>query len=135
MSHVYEVRAEFEPGIAYWALTFDDPMNVTGGGTGATQVKSLDKAEYMVRDWLESTEHPDAHTAEVVVTPVVEGFDAKALENERKVAEAAQAHAARMARQAVEALLAKGLSRRDVATLLGVTPGRVSHLRPRNVVG
>lgn len=112
----------------WWAV--EVPINGTLQGT---QGKTLAEAQFMADDlvkmWAE--ELADEALAHAEVTLTVDGDVKKAVDAVKTAA--AQAEAAReVARdaqvRAVSALRADGLTMQDIATVLGVTKGRVSQL-------
>jgi DNA-directed RNA polymerase specialized sigma24 family protein len=107
----------------WWAVSFDGPT-----GTFHTQARRLDLVGEMVRDILDMEGIGEAF---INVVPVVSAEDEEAARATR----AAAAEAARVAdeastrsRQTVARLRAEGLTVRDIGTLLGVSPQRVSQL-------
>lgn len=118
----YDVRAvRWEYG---WELHID--------GVGVTQSRGLGDAERMVRDYL----HLDfgeavADGAEIVITPEIgDGIDDEVRQARADVAEAdaAQRRAAARSRAVARRMRQQGISGRDIATVLGVSPQRVSQL-------
>ena len=98
---------------------------------GVTQSRSLATAEATVREYLDIDDYADAKTAEVVITPELDGrlaAEAEASREATRRAEQARDGAARKARQVVRDLKAAGLSSSDVAVVLGVSTQRVSQL-------
>lgn len=106
-----------------WELDID--------GVGVTQSHSLADAEGMVRDYIALSLDVPADSFNVEITPAVGGgLDAAAQaarEATRAAAEAAR-QAAERTRVVARQLKAKGLSGRDIATVLKVSPQRVSQL-------
>ena len=85
----------------------------------------------MVRDYIALDLEVDPSSFEVEITPEVgDGLDANIAEVRRQLQEAeqAQAQAAERSRSLVRQLTEKGLSGKDAAKVLGVTPQRVSQL-------
>jgi DNA-directed RNA polymerase specialized sigma24 family protein len=110
-----------------WALGWDLEVD----GLGATQVRTLAKAEQQVRDYLDtldpSTDH--AHWVIHVVPDIGDILDDIRQAREATLAAArAQAAAGRKMRDVAHRLRAQGLSMADTAILLGVSKGRVSQL-------
>lgn len=100
-------------------------------GVGVTQSTGLRDAELMVRDYiaLDTGEAPDSF--EVVITPQLgHGLDEETRAAREAVAEAEEARreAAVRSRAAARRLHEAGLSGRDIAVVLGVSPQRVSQL-------
>lgn len=107
-----------------WELAIDDdPM---------TQVRTLDRAEQQVRDYLDTIE-PEIDHSDVRVNLVPDlGAGVSMLVKEAREATAAaqerQLAAARQARTVVRELRSRGVSVTDAAALLGVSRGRISQL-------
>ena len=100
-------------------------------GVGVTQSHSLADAEMMARDYIVIDLDVPADAFNVEITPEIgDGLDAVVHEarEEVRVAAEAQRRAAERSRDVARALRAKGLSGRDVAAVLGVSPQRVSQL-------
>ena len=100
-------------------------------GVGVTQSHSLSDAEGMVRDYIALDTDVDRNSFDVVIVPEVgDGLDAHIEEVRRRIREAeqAQVQAAEGSRELVRQLAARGLSGRDTAKVLGVSPQRVSQL-------
>jgi DNA-directed RNA polymerase specialized sigma24 family protein len=107
----------------WWAISFDGPT-----GTFNTQARRLDQVEEMVRDILDME---GVVGATISVVPEVTTDDAAAV----TAARTAAAEAARVAeeasmrsRAAVAQLRAEGMTVRDIGTLMGLSPQRVSQL-------
>lgn len=103
-------------------------------GVGVTQSSSLREAEPMVRDYiaLDTGEGPDSF--DVVITPQVgHGLDEETLATREAVAgaEEARRYAAARSRTTASRLRDAGLSGRDIAVVLGISPQRVSQLLKR----
>lgn len=116
----YTVRARhWERG---WELHVD--------GVGVTQSRTLAGAEAMVRDYLRLDGHADAERADVRILPELDGLETRAARAREltRSAEVAQRDAAREVRAVARALRAEGISVSDMATVLGVSRGRVSQL-------
>jgi len=120
MNGTYTVRAvKWSEG---WELHID--------GEGVTQVRTLDKAEDQVRDYLETIHDRDFSGAAIEVSPDL-GDLAKEVKDARSAvqdASDAQVEAARKSREVAVALRKRGLSVTDSAAILGVSRGRVSQL-------
>ena len=101
-------------------------------GYGATQARRLDDIEPMVADLVASLEDTTPGAVEVTNLVVRLSGDLDAALQEAKAAVQAAAKAQKQAgqqqRELVRQLRARNLSVRDVASVLGVTPGRVSQL-------
>jgi len=110
-----------------WALGWDLEV----GELGATQVRTLARAEQQVRDYLDTLD-PDTHHDDwaVTIVPDLGGMlnDVRQAKKATQTAAVAQMEAARRTRDVVHRLRAQGLSIADVAVILGVSKGRVSQL-------
>lgn len=112
----------------WWAVEI--PIN---GAIQGTQGKTLAEAQLMADDlvkmWAE--ELGDDALAHADITLAVDGEVKKALDAVKTAAaeaEAAREHARTAQIRAVNELRADGLTMQDIATILGVTKGRVSQL-------
>jgi predicted transcriptional regulator len=117
----YEVRAR------RWARGWELHID----GVGVTQSHSLSDAEEMVRDYIALDTGADPNSFDVSITPEIgDGLDEHIEETRQQIREAeqAQAQAAERSRALVRELAAKGLSGKDTAKVLGVSPQRVSQL-------
>ena len=116
----YHVRAKHWAG--GWELHIDQ--------VGVTQVRTLDRAEQQVRDYLETLLDIDTSDAEVLIEPDLGGLEklVHSAQERSRAAEAAQREAAREVRDAALRLRARGLSVSDTAKVMGVSRGRVSQL-------
>ena len=117
----YDVRARrWEHG---WELHID--------GVGVTQSRTLWDAEMMARDLISRRLGVPADSFAVAVTPEIGGSLDEKTRAAREAVEAA-GHAQRMAatqsREAARELREAGLSGRDIAKVLDVSPQRVSQL-------
>lgn len=105
-------------------------------GVGVTQSRSLADAEEMARDYIASDLDIDEDSFDVRVTPEVgNGVDRKVEQTREEISAAAlaQTKAAESSRALVNELKELGLSGKDMAAVLGITPQRVSQLtRPRS---
>ena len=113
----YDVRAK------RWELHIDE--------VGVTQSRSLWDAEMMARDLISRRLGLAADSFEVVITPEIGGgLDERTREAREAVASAdrAQRKAAAQSREAARQLQRAGLSGRDIAKVLDVSPQRVSQL-------
>jgi DNA-directed RNA polymerase specialized sigma subunit len=120
MNKTYTVKAiKWSGG---WELHID--------GEGVTQVKTLDKADQMVRSYLETRYDKDFASVAIEVTPDLGGFEVEIREARKALADAADAQvaAALRSRRVVATLRSKGLSVTDSAAVLGVSRGRISQL-------
>lgn len=113
-----------------WELEID--------GVGVTQSHGLADAEMMVRDFIALDLDVPPDSFEVTITAHVDAeLDNEVREAREQVRAAAQAQirAAEASRRAARALSAKGLSGRDIAAVLEVSPQRVSQLITQKVIG
>lgn len=105
-------------------------------GVGVTQCRSLADAEGMARDYIASDLDIDEDSFDVRVIPEVgNGVDQKVEQTREEISAAAlaQTKAAESSRALVNELKELGLSGKDMAAVLGITPQRVSQLaRPRS---
>jgi len=117
----YDVRAKrWEHG---WELHIAE--------VGVTQSRSLWDAEMMARDLISRRLGLAADSFEVVITPEIGGgLDERTREAREAVASAdrAQRKTAAQSREAARQLQRAGLSGRDIAKVLDVSPQRVSQL-------
>lgn len=99
-------------------------------GEGVTQVRTLDKAEGQVRDYLAALRGVDTSDATVDIHADLGGIEdrAKAAREATASAARAQEDAAREVRQVARELRDQGLSVSDTAAVLDVSRGRVSQL-------
>lgn len=100
-------------------------------GVGVTQARSLGEAETMVRDYIETLTGQDVSDAQVIVTAEVgNGLDeeAKAARDAVAAADRATRAAAARSRKVARDLKQAGLSGRDIASVLSLSPQRVSQL-------
>jgi uncharacterized protein (DUF849 family) len=99
-------------------------------GVGVTQSRTLESAEQMVRDYIETLTDKDVSGDKVVITPDLGELDGKvATVRELLAAADRQQQEARSSYRALAAdLRAAGLSVSDTAAILGVSRGRVSQL-------
>jgi hypothetical protein len=121
VSNTYQVRAK------RWAHGWELHIE----GVGVTQAHTLRGAERMARDYiaLDTGATPDAFDVEI--TPEIGGeLGEKTAAARRAVAEAEEARraAAVQSRDAARELQGAGLSGRDIAAVLQVSPQRVSQL-------
>ena len=123
------------------AITVTNTYNVTAkrwkhgwelhiDGVGVTQSRTLDTAEQMVRDYIETLTDKDVSGDKVVITPDLGELDRKVTTVRELLAAAdRQQQEARNSYRALAAdLRAAGLSVSDTAAILGVSRGRVSQL-------
>ncbi len=99
-------------------------------GVGVTQSRTLDTAEQMVRDYIETLTDRDVSGDTVIITPDLGELDRKVTTVRELLAAAdRQQQEARNSYRALAAdLRAAGLSVSDTAAILGVSRGRVSQL-------
>jgi DNA-directed RNA polymerase specialized sigma subunit len=120
VTKIYEVRAKHWAG--GWELHIDQ--------VGVTQVRTLDRAERQVRDYLETLLDLDVSDAVVKVIPDLGGLEeqVRKAKEQSRAAEAAQRKAAQETRKVAVSLRNKGLSVSDTAKVMGVSRGRISQL-------
>lgn len=85
----------------------------------------------MVRDYISLDTDDDPNAFDVVIIPEVgDGLDERIQEVRQRIREAerAQTQAAERSRALVRQLVAKGLSGKDAASVLGISPQRISQL-------
>ena len=120
-----ELVAECERYEGWWIVT------VPGVRGLHTQVRRLDQVEAMVKDAASLLLDRPEDDFTVVVVPKLPSADQRKID-EAKAARArlsdAEQAMAKTSRVAVSDLRAQGLTVRDVAALMGVTPSRVSQL-------
>ena len=100
-------------------------------GVGVTQSRTLDTAEQMVRDYIETLTGRDTSDDTVTIHPEVgAGLDEAAQAAREAVTDAEHAlrTAAARSRQVAQRLKEEGLSGRDIAAILHVSAQRVSQL-------
>ena len=117
----YHVRAKrWEHG---WELHIE--------GVGVTQSRTLWDAEEMARDLINRREQLPGDAFTVTVTPEIGGGldeESRAAREAVNAADRAQRQAAAQSRAAARRLRQAGLSGRDIAKVLNVSPQRVSQL-------
>ena len=121
MTKTYEVLAK------RWRRGWELHIN----GIGVTQSRSLAEAEEMARDYVALALDVPEDSFEVRVTPEVGGGvdeKVKRTREEIRAAARAQSKAAESSRALVSELRELGLSGKDTAAVLGITPQRVSQL-------
>ena len=94
-----------------------------------TQARRLDQVEEQVRD---AADMLDARIGTLTIDPQLDETTRRMVDDllvKREEARKAQDKASRLARATVAALRGEGLTVRDVATVTGVSPQRVSALR------
>ncbi len=117
----YTVRAR------RWARGWE--LHIDGGGV--TQARRLADAEMMARDYIALDLSVPAGSFAVEIIPEVgDGLDEETRKARKAVEEAdsAQREAAAFSRRVARALRGKGLTGRDIAAVLRVSPQRVSQL-------
>jgi hypothetical protein len=100
-------------------------------GEGVTQTRSLANAERVVKDYIGSLHDVDTDDADVTIIPEIGADSTTAVATARAaVKDAAKAtkRAAELSRSAVGKLRRSGLNGAEIATVLGVSPQRVSQL-------
>lgn len=112
------------------ALQWEGGWELHIEGEGVTQVRTLDKAEAQVRDYLETVHERDFSDAEVEIIPDLGGLERVVIDTRHEIEEAAaaQLRAAEHSREVARQLRKAGLSVTDTAAVLGVSRGRVSQL-------
>lgn len=128
MTETYKVQAKRWKRL--WELHID--------GVGVTQVKKLNEAEASVRDYIAVLLDVEPDSFNVEVSPDVGSSLTRDIEVARRslaAAESAQAEAAELNRRVAHRLRREGLSGREIALVMRVTPQRVSQLlrRPSRV--
>ncbi len=122
----YTVTATREGG--WWSLVAED----VGGREVASQSRRLDQADAAIREAIALVLDADPETFDVDVVPVLNEAAVSAetlelLEIRRELAELSE-RSRHLTPKAVAELRASGLTVRDVAELLGVTPSRISQI-------
>jgi len=110
-----------------WALGWELEV----GDLGATQVRTLARAEQQVRDFLDTVDSQTYHDDWTITILPALGDVIDEVSQAKRATEAAataQLEAARRNREVVHKLRAQGLSIADVACVLGVSKGRISQL-------
>jgi hypothetical protein len=99
-------------------------------GVGVTQSRTLDAAEQMVRDYIETLTDTDVSGAAVVIVPELGTLERKvtSVREQLAIADRRQQEASRAYRALAADLRAAGFSVSDTAAILGVSRGRVSQL-------
>jgi DNA-directed RNA polymerase specialized sigma subunit len=121
MTVTYEVRAQ------RWARGWELHIE----GVGVTQSRSLADAEEMVHDYLTLDLGVKPYSFEIIIKPEMgDGIDRDVAAVRREIDEAqrAQERAAERSRSLVRRLIDMGLSGKDTAKVLGISPQRVSQL-------
>ena len=97
---------------------------------GVTQCRTLAQAEQQVRDCFETLQDRHFDTAAVRISVDLKGIedDIEAVKAETKSAADAQIQAGAHRREVARRLRAEGISVSDIASLLGVSRGRVSQI-------
>jgi hypothetical protein len=99
-------------------------------GVGVTQSRTLETAEQMVRDYIETLTDKDVSRDAVVIVPELGALDRKVrvVREQLAAADRRQREASKAYRALAAELRAAGLSVSDTAAILGVSRGRVSQL-------
>jgi len=97
-------------------------------GVGATQGRSVSEAREMARDLVSTMLDVSVDGVDVNIEFLVPGVEVRAAREAVAEATKAQVRAARVSRQAAAKLREAGLTGRDAAEVLGVSPQRVSQL-------
>lgn len=97
-------------------------------GVGVTQVRTLDRAVRQACDLIETMKGSTVDEAAIDLVLELDGLEEEAAQARRKVdeAEALRSDAATAVRKVAADLRQAGLSVTDIATVLGVSRGRVS---------
>ena len=97
---------------------------------GVTQSRTLADAPRMAKDFLATVNGGEAEDYEVSIRYDLGGLEQKVFEakHDNGVAQALVAKAAVETREVVKELRDRGISVRDAATILEVSPGRISQL-------
>jgi hypothetical protein len=110
-------------------------LEITGPGlkhSGATQVRRLDQADDMVRDWLATRfDLFEEAAVEIVIEPVLPAEEHSVVEavlSKRRAAEEAQRAALQATTAAARELSKHNLTTRDIGALLGISHQRVSQM-------
>jgi predicted XRE-type DNA-binding protein len=125
-----EVKAD-RPTYAVTARRWKHGWELHIDGVGVSQSKTLLDAESMVRDYIAIVLDVPEDSFDVSVTPEIgAGIDGEILDLERadRLAEEAVGRAAKQRVHVAARLSAAGLSGREIAKVLKVTPQRVSQL-------
>ena len=123
MTKLFQVKAQRSG--EWWALSVDGMPGVH------SQVRILAKAESSIKEAIALVHGWDLDEFAVVVNPELpDGVLSQVIESRQMVADAErrQQEAAHASREAAKALLASGLSQRDVAHVMGVSFQRVNQL-------
>jgi hypothetical protein len=117
-----ELRVRAKRWAHGWELHIED--------AGVTQSRTLEGAERMVRDYVESLTGRDTSGDTVTITPDLGGLEEKAARIRERLAQAQQESrdAAVASREVARELRDAGLSVTDAAAVLGVSRGRISQL-------
>lgn len=110
---------------AWWSVRVPDMAGIF------TQARRLDQVPQMVIDAIRTMEEDDDLEVSVQVVPMIDPASDTVAAQARATSEQAsrmQDEARAAARTAVRVLRAEGLSTRDVASMLGVSPQRVSQI-------
>jgi hypothetical protein len=99
-------------------------------GVGVTQSRTLDTAEQMVRDYIETLTDKDTSGDTVTIVPELGALDyeVRTVREQLAAADQQQQEARNSYRALAADLRAAGLSVSDTAAILGVSRGRVSQL-------
>jgi DNA-directed RNA polymerase specialized sigma subunit len=111
-----------------WALGWELHID----GVGVTQSRTLRSAEDMVREYIAlQLDLDDEENFDVEIIPELDGnlaTEAEAARHAVRAAERAQRDAAATSREVARHLKESGLKGADIATILNVSPQRVSQL-------
>lgn len=123
-----EIKADAYPWKKGWELWLN--------GEAVTQVASLERAEQQILDYMNTVDPLlDTRNLNVVVKPHIGAMSDAVAKSRAATALAAKAQeeAAARARRLVQDLRKEGFSVADVASILGVSKGRVSQLSKRTL--
>ena len=114
---------------AWWALEVPALPGVH------TQARRLDRAEYMVRDAIALFLDVDPDSFDVVVQPELSGHVGEAVRRTREArmqADEMSKSASELMRATVAELARRGMTTRDIGTILGISHQRVAQLAVTN---
>jgi DNA-directed RNA polymerase specialized sigma subunit len=118
----YKARAWRED--AWWVIDIE--------GVGATQAKTVDKIDHMARALvadLKNVPHDKVHVSVQIDLPDEVAQDVRTMKEKSSQAADLTREAARLQREVVQRLHAdQHMTGKEIAAVLGVTPGRVSQL-------
>ena len=121
------VRTTYRVRAKRWARGWELHID----GIGVTQSRSLGGAEAMARDYISLDLDMSAQSFELEIIPHIGGGldeEVARVRQEIRAAERAQLQAAEHSREVVRRLKEQGLTGKDTAAVLGISPQRVSQL-------